>query len=299
MMLIGLLVWGIILSLVHGLPGAKYRSPGEVVKNQIQPEPTCEELKAMWRFSKRQSRAAELTNELPMYPDPFAENIWTPFFAASRSIAGRRFPIAFGKVAYGPNALRSGKINPEHLMSYLHYEAQLAPRRRPGSFRLPGGGHTVHGFFPPSQVGQFNHLKELIKTERARELQQQRIVEEAAAKAAAMKEVERNLPGRYTADHFSYDVSEPQEIMYSSDMPDIHQETGLQEERNHGSSDGVIAFPDLLAPVARVSPEGQVARFVSEHMPYARTHGGGRMRSHAPSLFETTAFRDGYSDYIL
>lgn len=41
-----------------------------------------------FRFSKRQSRAAELTNELPMYPDPFAENIWQPFYATSRSIGG-------------------------------------------------------------------------------------------------------------------------------------------------------------------------------------------------------------------
>lgn len=44
-----LIYWGIV-SLVHGLPGAKgYRNPGEVAKNGIQPEPTCEELKAMWR----------------------------------------------------------------------------------------------------------------------------------------------------------------------------------------------------------------------------------------------------------
>ena len=39
-------------------------------------EPTCDELRVMWRFSKRQSRAAESTNELPVYRDPFNYNVW-------------------------------------------------------------------------------------------------------------------------------------------------------------------------------------------------------------------------------
>ncbi|XP_030748725.1 uncharacterized protein LOC115876865 [Sitophilus oryzae] len=300
MMFISLLIYYGIVSVVYGMPGAKgYRSSTEVAKNGVQPEPTCEELKAMWRFSKRQSRAAELTNELPMYPDPFAENIWQPFYATSRSIGGRRLPVAFGKIAYGPTRT---KINPEHLMPYLQYGTQLSqPRRRPAtSFRLSGGGYMIAGY--PPQTGSFNHLKELIKTERARELQQQRMAEESAARAAALKEMGRNQPGRYTTDHFSYDMAEPQEILYSADMPEAQEEEEpvIEEERPRG---GIITFPDLLAPASRPGPEGQVARFVSDLVPYARAQPAPRMRSHTPSLFDSSALRvsrkDAYSGYIL
>lgn len=38
-------------------------------------------------------------------------------------------------------------------------------------------------------------FQELIKTERARELQQQRVAEESAAREAALKEMGRNQPG--------------------------------------------------------------------------------------------------------
>lgn len=53
-------------------------------------EPSCEELRAMWQFSKRQSRASEITNEIPTYHDPFAYNIWDPAFYPSetRSMGG-------------------------------------------------------------------------------------------------------------------------------------------------------------------------------------------------------------------
>lgn len=76
---------------VHSLPRDKdYRRTSEVVtaKDAVSAEPSCEELKAMWRFSKRQSRAAEITNEIPMYRDPFTENVWEPYYATSRSIGG-------------------------------------------------------------------------------------------------------------------------------------------------------------------------------------------------------------------
>lgn len=53
-------------------------------------EPTCEELRAMWRYSKRQSRAAEATNDLPMYRDPFSYNIWESYPSRSHSWHGYR-----------------------------------------------------------------------------------------------------------------------------------------------------------------------------------------------------------------
>jgi hypothetical protein len=39
-------------------------------------EPSCDELRAMWRYTKRQSRAAKTTNGYPMYPPPFYSNLW-------------------------------------------------------------------------------------------------------------------------------------------------------------------------------------------------------------------------------
>ncbi|XP_011635559.2 uncharacterized protein LOC105426154 [Pogonomyrmex barbatus] len=37
-------------------------------------EPSCDELRAMWRYTKRQSRAAKTTNGYPIYP--YNPNIW-------------------------------------------------------------------------------------------------------------------------------------------------------------------------------------------------------------------------------
>jgi hypothetical protein len=53
-------------------------------------EPSCEELRAMWQFSKRQSRASEITNEIPTYHDPFTYNVWDPpyFPTTTRSMGG-------------------------------------------------------------------------------------------------------------------------------------------------------------------------------------------------------------------
>lgn len=88
--------------------------------------------------------------------------------------------------------------------------------------------------------------------------------------------------------------------MYSSDMPDIQEdeEPVPDEDRSSPRGGGIISFPDLLAPGSRMGP-GQVARFVSDYVPYARTHGGGRMRSHAPSPFDPSAFRVSIADIFL
>ncbi len=56
-------------------------------------EPSCEQLRAMWRASKRQSRAAEMTNEIPKLRDPFVY----PLHSYSRY-----FP--FGQQSYSRSA---------------------------------------------------------------------------------------------------------------------------------------------------------------------------------------------------
>lgn len=52
---------------------------GVKVKRGNLAEPSCEELRAMWRYSKRQSKASEITNKLPIYRDPFSYNTWETY----------------------------------------------------------------------------------------------------------------------------------------------------------------------------------------------------------------------------
>ncbi|XP_011497203.1 PREDICTED: uncharacterized protein LOC105361651 [Ceratosolen solmsi marchali] len=189
-------------------------------------EPSCEELRAMWRYSKRQSRAAESSNELPVYRDPFSYNLWEAYPSRSpstgyrdeyagpaRSRGAGGVPI-YGKLVHKAPAgsrLRNGM--PERARAFeevarLYGTVNRHPpsqRRRLTSFRVAGGGggggssggrghiaenneeNDLDASVP--QTGSFQHLKELILTERARELQEQRRVEEMAARAAVLKEM--------------------------------------------------------------------------------------------------------------
>lgn len=196
-------------------------------------EPTCEELRAMWRYSKRQSRAAEKSNELPMYRDPFSYNIWetrpSEYFQPVLAHRGESlhnikiilqyFGFLFLTLEIGPLSSQSDKpYRPIIMYSESHVDGQ--PRSR-GAGGPPIYGRMVHkapsgnrlrngmpdrtkafeevtrhygtinrnpssshrrvtsfrvggGISPPlsqvPQAGRFQHLKELIKTERAREL---------------------------------------------------------------------------------------------------------------------------------
>ncbi|XP_055313787.1 uncharacterized protein LOC129575024 isoform X3 [Sitodiplosis mosellana] len=81
--------------------GDRVASSGEVMASRLpvlnEHEPSCEELKAMWRFSRRQSRTSEMSNELPTYRDPFKHNIWDPYYPTMRSVnRGRATPRYFG-----------------------------------------------------------------------------------------------------------------------------------------------------------------------------------------------------------
>ncbi|XP_039299287.1 uncharacterized protein LOC111058064 [Nilaparvata lugens] len=176
-------------------------------------EPTCEQLRVMWRFSKRQSRAAEITNELPTYRDPLAYNVWDAYatyrdplsYARTRSGGGRRRAMVFGRVVHDARGTVPSS-----------YEALLAAspdrlRAFQEVTRLYGGDQSNDGRAasppaPPTPTrktlfrgasaqpmpvssGQFQHLKELIRSERARELLEQRMKEEAVARAEALKDI--------------------------------------------------------------------------------------------------------------
>ncbi|XP_034940104.1 uncharacterized protein [Chelonus insularis] len=172
-------------------------------------EPTCEELRAMWRYSKRQSRAAEITNDLPMYRDPFSYNVWESYPVRStvssnyralnerdeqaRNRGGGRAPV-YGKMVHKAppeSRLRNGMPNrmktfEEVARMYGTINRQPPDLRRPQyNFRVGGGSHVP-------QAGSFQHLKELIRTERARELQEQRMAEEIAAKASTINDIKED-----------------------------------------------------------------------------------------------------------
>ncbi|XP_050519052.1 uncharacterized protein LOC114337951 [Diabrotica virgifera virgifera] len=270
------------MTLALALPRAKdSRGTGEVIaRNGIQTEPTCEELKAMWRFSKRQSRAAEITNELPMYRDPFRENVWTPYYATSRSVGGQKIGRFRTRPIYG-TLITTPRSSDERYKAFQEvarlYGMPISsePRRKmTTTFRLPGGGRIRTVGMSPVQ-GSFQHLKELIKTERARELEQQRASEEAAARAATLKEL---ATGKQKT-HGYMDTYE-----YLADEPDFDpDEENLQKP-------GLLSFPNPMAPPSRTMN----LRMVPD---LAYTRSAGRPRTYRPTIFDTS-FTDGYSGYL-
>lgn len=176
----------------------------------INGEPSCEELRAMWRFSRRQSRAAEITNEIPTYRDPFAYNMWEQYPRA-RSVMGSRFngrtwsrPV-YGRIVQNAPSHHPRVQNQESSKAYYEdvlsrswddSKSDFESRRRlqNPTFRLSGGNLSPNNRLG-SSGSSFQHLKELIWAERAKELQQQRLLEEAAARTAALKDVQ--VPNHY------------------------------------------------------------------------------------------------------
>jgi hypothetical protein len=152
-------------------------------------EPSCEQLRAMWRFSKRQARASEVTNEIPQYRDPFVYNVWEPFPGTLRSAGartksvgppmGRRQRPVYGKILHQPPAgsvrsLESSRVRP---FDELTNKMSLSSGRSGGarkSYRYTG----ADGSLVP-QAGSFQQLKDIVRAERAREIQQ-RFMEDVA-----------------------------------------------------------------------------------------------------------------------
>lgn len=245
--------------------------PGEVARSDVQ-EPTCEELKAMWRFSKRQSRAAELTNEIPTFKDPFSENVWEPYYATTRSLGGMRLgryrghPV-FGRMVHKPTFHIQDvgeKTRAFEELAHNFGRIQPAEPRRVTAFRVGG---AASGF--PPKAGKFQHLKELIKTERARELHDQRLAEEEAVRLGHMMSGSNDHRNLYP---HMFDM-DPNDSSVQSDYP---------------SSGSIIKFPDLLAPRSHE----HVSHFVDYSYP--------RIRSRPPipaSLFGTNPFNQDYDGY--
>lgn len=240
----------LIMSSASVLPRDKYReivpSDAKTSPSAITKEPTCDELRAMWRFSKRQSRAAEITNEIPTYRDPFAFNVWEDYARPRSAGRGRIRRPVYGRVIHTVQRPRVPDNTPERIRAFEEVARLFGtpgsvnpskgiPRRKNTSFRLSGGmGAPIP--MQNTQSGSFQHLKELIKSERARELHEQRMTEEAA-RAAAVKDVVSNIQyGRIVQDQ-----SIP---TYNRD--DLDYKTGPGRSRTQ--REGIINFPDVYAP---------------------------------------------------
>ncbi|XP_076390233.1 uncharacterized protein LOC100875466 [Megachile rotundata] len=217
-------------------------------------EPTCEELRAMWRYTKRQSRAAETTPGYSLYPDPFAYNMWKSysdrtkpplgyrgrFTGRPRNRAGGSAPI-YGRMVHKAPAgsrLRNGmrhSLRPYDKIPHLYGTINSYPpssRRRVTSFRAVGGGSPPLSQVP--QAGSFQRLKELLRAERARELQEQYQANQLTDKPSIFKDVRDNdqlLHMQHSRKQFvKPTVRNPTEInydmgqtRYTSNVPNIGQ----------------------------------------------------------------------------
>lgn len=188
-------------------------------------EPSCDELRQMWRFSKRQSRAAEITNEIPTYRgDPFAINMWQPskprlsnenlmkgraparymydrsgnaMRNSARNRGGFGFPQFSGRAPIYGRVLHKEPEDIEFGIPVSQQSQRRVQYRFPGpspvnyspttTARMTGGNPPPMNTTP--QRGRFLELKELVWTERAKELANQRRNEEMLARAAVLKEL--------------------------------------------------------------------------------------------------------------
>ncbi|XP_031630273.1 uncharacterized protein LOC116345217 [Contarinia nasturtii] len=221
--------------------GDRVTNSGEVMASRLpvlnEHEPSCEQLKTMWRFSRRQARTSEMSNELPTYRDPFKHNIWDPYYSSIRNVnrgraqprySGWRFPMqpTYGTINY--KAPEKVNMQPGRTRSYSYndlsrlYKSGREPynfmrtlgrnnnnndtsARRRQSTRMGGRVQThnvpLNSILTP-QKGSFNLLKTIMINERSKELEQQRRNEEMIARASVLKELTNGQ--RYKRSNFSY-----------------------------------------------------------------------------------------------
>lgn len=141
-------------------------------------EPSCEQLREMWRQSKRHSRAAEATNEIPQYADPFARAA-SPYAAQWAGLLGEatlrprpeRRPVVYGRPLRHPPSSEDAERSP---LEALRRES--LQEHDTSAFRLgvdPSTGVVLNSEderspFPKSPAkGQFNNLRDFVRQEGA------------------------------------------------------------------------------------------------------------------------------------
>ena len=102
-------------------------------------EPTCEQLREMWRQSKRHSRAAESTNEIPQYIDPFARALQSYSRQIKESEAPlrprpERRPVIYGRIHHTPAAEEAAdKLRPFDVLRKLNGQDREMAKTPPAS----------------------------------------------------------------------------------------------------------------------------------------------------------------------
>ncbi|CAB3374884.1 Hypothetical predicted protein [Cloeon dipterum] len=218
-------------------------------------EPSCEQLRAMWRFSKRQARASEVTNEIPQYRDPFVYNVWEPYPGTLRSVGartktasagsvGRRQRPVYGKIVHTPPPGSARSFDSPRTRAFEELTARMFGSSRSGGSRKTLRYTGSDGSLVP-QAGSFQQLKDIVRAERARELQQ-RLTDDPTLQNYGQMVVSLPPAGEDDGAYGSFRY-------------------GKQEEPARVR--GVLSFPDVLAPAAGRLDETSEAGFTEEAFP--------------------------------
>ncbi|XP_050678426.1 uncharacterized protein LOC126974787 [Leptidea sinapis] len=231
-------------------------------------EPTCDQLKAMWRFSKRQARAPEIMNEVNTYRDPLLYNEWPVYTAMPRAAPRFRYQYpsapreAYGRVITKapPNVVRTpdygemfGMLNVPHTSGkILRYSGPSRPR----------GPST---FMVPPQRDRFEALKKLIRQEHLRELQRKYETEQK-------HELKEIAAGR--GDDFAYGTYGEQEprgmqpIEYPADDPTTRHANKKPPTGSRQISQFNRYSDVMLPPVRRNFYHPYMEYTLPEYVPY-------------------------------
>ncbi|XP_018904176.2 uncharacterized protein [Bemisia tabaci] len=213
-------------------------------------EPSCDELRTMWRLSKRQARAAEITNTIPGFKDPFAYNEWeapaagagpaAPHDPASgpqlRLAVGR--PVYYGKMLYAPGPQAMSFRNAEKSKAFSEYfgTPQYFPqpniKATKNLFRLGVGGSKGGPGLMAQSTGSFAQLKDLIKKERARELYDQRLREEGKSRAQTLKQMVASKFGLVDDPYYRSRDSDPHPPTYGQVVKSVSQPSSFVNSRS-------------------------------------------------------------------
>ncbi|KAI9556903.1 hypothetical protein GHT06_016697 [Daphnia sinensis] len=155
-------------------------------------EPSCEQLRQMWRQSKRHSRAAETTNEIPQYADPFARAASLHYarqrqqqdFASGAEPTLRprqeRRPVIYGRLHSSPSTASDGQDGADRpprpfdvlrKLSWTESSTDGASSESINGQGRSGSGVVLYGEedrspFPKSPAkGSLQHLRELVREE--------------------------------------------------------------------------------------------------------------------------------------
>jgi hypothetical protein len=159
-------------------------------------------------------------------------------------------------MVHSPPSSRSRDISQERNRGYEEVAAHLIgaghqeiitgePPRKIASLRLPGGANPpVEHFrrYTPPVASSFEQVKKLIMIERERQLQEQRIAEEAAARAAVLRGLSSDYHGRMVHEPPTHPGANFEALRFREPT---YVDKNMHFAQKKGS---LLALPDFLAP---------------------------------------------------